>query len=69
MFEGGPQSVLRIGSDGAPEGLQQPLPGVLGIAHDLSGDETAVLVESGLVEVGFEHLDERTVSIFFVVGR
>jgi len=69
MFEGGPQSVLRIGIDDASQGLEQPLGGILGIAHDLSCDEPALLIESGLVEVGFEQFDERAVPVFVVGGR
>jgi len=69
MLEGGPQAVLRVEVDGAPQGLEEPLGRVLGVANDLSGDEPTLLVERSLIEVGFEQLDEGRVSVFIVGGR
>jgi len=54
MLEGGPQSVLRIGINYASQGLEQPFVGFLRVAHDLATDVSALLVESGLVEVSLE---------------
>jgi len=54
MLEGGPESVLRVSVHGASEGLENPFVGGVGVAHDLSGDISTLLIEGGLVEVGFE---------------
>jgi hypothetical protein len=68
VFERGPQTVLGIEVDGASQGLEQPLVRVLGVTSDLPGGISSLLVERGLVEVGFEELDERFVSVGFIGG-